>query len=395
MRREPGDDSWNYIRFYANIRKYLYMDPVDETGDGKMFECVYLKGHPGLSESNSDEPVPGSWRSKDVFTPHPTIPNAWKYITRVDDRVTLVNGEKVLPLPIEGCIRQHEMVREAVVFGVDRPVPGLLLFRGASANGVVDDEQFIDAVWPVISEANSHAEAFSQITRDMVCVLPSDVEYPRTDKGSIIRAQVYKQFAEQIQQLYERLEGGTQDQGVKLDLSQQELEVFIKSKYEEVIGTTLESLDTDFFAAGVDSLKAIQIRRELERHLNLHGTKLSRNVVYERRNARELALYLAGLGRDDANNVQVNGRSGTALMGNLIAKYSYFGDTVVRLPLGFHLVIRRCRRTNIALEPFRFSLERQVHLAPTYWRKCCRTRLFEKSIVSFVGTVRCIDSSTE
>jgi long-subunit acyl-CoA synthetase (AMP-forming) len=29
------------------------------------------------------------------------------------------NGEKVLPLPIEGRIQQYPLVKEAVVFGID------------------------------------------------------------------------------------------------------------------------------------------------------------------------------------------------------------------------------------------------------------------------------------
>ncbi len=86
MRRAEGDDSWNYIRIYSNIRQYIHVSPL---GDN-LFEFVYLKGHPALSSLEvSDDPLPGSWRSKDVFTPHPTIPDIWKYVTRLDDRVTL------------------------------------------------------------------------------------------------------------------------------------------------------------------------------------------------------------------------------------------------------------------------------------------------------------------
>ena len=130
MRRPPGDDSWNYIRFYPYHRKYIYMDPLGNN----QFEAVYLRGHPALMTSNSDSPAPGSWRSKDIFTPHPTIQDAWKFVTRIDDRVTLLNGEKVLPLPIEGRLREDPLIREAVVVGVDKSVPGLLVFRARSSS---------------------------------------------------------------------------------------------------------------------------------------------------------------------------------------------------------------------------------------------------------------------
>ena len=85
-----------------------------------LYESVCLKCHPALSASNSDVPAPGLWHSKDVFTPHPSVPNIWKYVTHIDDRITLINGEKVLPLPIEGRIRKDPLIREAAAVGVDQ-----------------------------------------------------------------------------------------------------------------------------------------------------------------------------------------------------------------------------------------------------------------------------------
>lgn len=333
MRRPIGDDSWNYIRFYANIREYVHMDPIQDGPNPQLFECVYLKGHPGLSVSNSDDPAPGSWHSKDVFEPHPTIPDVWKYVTRMDDRITLVNGEKVLPLPIEGRIRQHELVREAVVFGVDRAIPGLLVFSMLDPDELADSDHFLDAIWPSIQEANRDAEAFSQIGRDMVCVLPSNVNYPRTDKGSIIRAQVYQEFEQVIQDAYDRLEGKVQADGPRLDLGLKELEEFISDMYRRVMGIPLNSLDVDFFEMGVDSLKAIQMRLVIHKSLNLGGAELSANVVYECRNARALARHLFALAQGDKLNGVSHEPSPSSLMESLIAKYSSFGETVVGFSL--------------------------------------------------------------
>ncbi|KAI2635716.1 acetyl-CoA synthetase-like protein [Hypomontagnella submonticulosa] len=332
MRREKGDDSWDYIRFYQNVRKYVHMDPL---GDG-LYECVYLKGHPGLSTSNSDDPAPGSFRSKDIFVPHPTLPDKWKYVTRLDDRITLVNGEKVLPLPIEGCIRESDLVREAVVVGVDKPMPGLLAFKSRSADGMSNDE-YIDAIWPVVEVANSRAESFSQITKDMIYVFASNVEYPRTDKGSIIRAQVYKVFAEQINEMYATLEEAHEG-SLKLDVPG--IEAFLKDTYEQIIGAPLASVETDFFTAGVDSLKAIQMRRIIQKTLDLRGHQLSRNVVYERRNPKELARYLYSLSSGKGTKMNgvngVNGANGangikgeSKIINQMINKYSDFGQTAI------------------------------------------------------------------
>lgn len=318
MHREKEDHSWNYVRIYSNIRESIYMDRLDD----EHFEAVYLKSHPGLSTWNSDNPAPQSWRSKDVFVPHPTIPDVWKYVTRLDDRVTLSNGEKVLPLPMEGRIRQHHLIREAIVVGVDRAIPGLLLFK-AKAGDKLSDESFLDEVWPVIADGNLRAEAFSQITKEMVITLASNVEYPRTDKGSIIRAQVYRQFAQEIDSMYARLED-CQEGTLQLDLTG--IETFLKDTYNCIVGSSLESLDTDFFTAGIDSLKAIQMRRIIQQTLDLNGKQLSSNVVYEQGNAKKLAKHLSALGQ--GRNVEEEDR--IPLMKTLITEYSNFGNVVTQ-----------------------------------------------------------------
>lgn len=84
-------------------------------------------------------------------------------------------------------MREDELVREAAVIGVDQPILGLLIFRAKRAD-YMSDEAYINAIWPSVADVSSRAEAFSQITREIISLLPSNVEYPQTDKGSIIRA---------------------------------------------------------------------------------------------------------------------------------------------------------------------------------------------------------------
>lgn len=205
---------------------------------------------------------------------------------------------------------------------MDRAIPGVLIFR---ASDHLSNEEFLDAVWPSIEDANSRAESFSQITKDMVAILPSNVEYPKTDKGSIIRAQVNEKFADYIDEMYHRLEGD-QEGDLQLDLAG--IESFLKDTYKDVVGTTLESLDIDLFNAGVDSLKAIQMRRIIQKTLHLNGNHLSSNVIYEHGNFETLAKYLFSLspGGHDLSGSEDK----TLVMKGLIQKYSSFGETAVR-----------------------------------------------------------------
>ncbi|KAF7908711.1 uncharacterized protein EAF01_004466 [Botrytis porri] len=286
--RAPGDHSWNYLRILPSVIPHVYMKPIDNN----TYESVFLSSLSQLVTSNSDDP-PGSYHSKDIFTPHPNIPNAWKYLGRIDDRITLINGEKVLPTPIEGRIRHELLVREAVVFGIDKALPGLLVIRSEAAREM-SDEEFINGIWPAIGEANANAESLSQISREMTLTLPAGIEYPVTDKGSVIRAQVYRQFAEHIKEVYRRFEeAGTGT----LVLEGSELEQYILRLFVNELGIQLTGPEDDFFTAGMDSLKAIQARSLLLKKLSMGGNvrNLSQNVVFESSSVAGLAKKLCAI----------------------------------------------------------------------------------------------------
>ncbi|KAJ5399462.1 hypothetical protein N7465_009951, partial [Penicillium sp. CMV-2018d] len=314
--RPKGDPYWNYVKFFDNIRSYVWMKPISESES--LFECVYLAGHPALTISNSNEP-PGSFHSKDVFTPHPTIAGRWKYISRLDDRINLVNGEKVLPLPIEGHIKQHPFVHDAVVVGVGKVAPGLLILRAdePQANRLSNDK-YLNAIWPTIQEANSRAEGFSQISRNLVAILPHDAKFSRTDKGSMIRAQVYKEYSELIEGLYtekEQIYGNLQldfveTERVLLQIAQQEL------------GISVSSVDANFFSEGVDSLKAIHFRRLILQHFKFEmGHIPSPNVIFEAGCISQLARHICALQKGETLE---DAESDVSVMTDLIEKYSVF-----------------------------------------------------------------------
>ncbi|KAL8873972.1 MAG: hypothetical protein Q9174_000626 [Haloplaca sp. 1 TL-2023] len=313
MDRDREDHDWAYLRISQSRMDNIWPKPV---ADGQ-FEFVYLEHYPSRMESNSDDP-PKSFYSKDLFSPHPTKANAWKYLGRLDDRVTLTNGEKVLPLPIEGRIKRHPLVKENVVFGVARAIPGLLAFRADAAKDL-SDADFVEAIWPDVEAANRVAEKFSQIGKDMIVPLPSGVEFPQADKGSIIRPQMYRVFEKEIDDAYARLD--QQEEGdLRLDLAG--LEKHLLKVGSEVLGTELESRTTDFFTAGMDSLGAIQMRGMIIRDLDLGGSskRLSQNVVFETSNVESLAKHLEQLRH--GHDALVN--DWRIVMKGMIQKYSVF-----------------------------------------------------------------------
>ncbi|EME79628.1 uncharacterized protein MYCFIDRAFT_156894 [Pseudocercospora fijiensis CIRAD86] len=327
--RPPGDTEWQYMRLLRPAADHTLMD---EIAPG-VFECVGLDGLPSKGPSNSAPPYSEknperSFRTSDLFTRHPDPrkSNYYKYLSRLDERLTLVNGEKVLPIPIEGAIRQDELVREAVVFGFQRTVPGVLIFRSQEAGLNLNDEDFLEQVWPSVEKANLHAETFSRVPKELVIVKGADVLYPRTDKGTFIRAQVYQQFAADITEVYEAYERGGDDQsGSGLTLDVAGLEEWLLSKFREELEIPLPSTETDIFSAGVDSLQTTRLWRSIKKDLDLGkgGAHLSQNVVFDKGTVASLARHLYQLRTGEAPPDSEH-EDEVAIMQQLIDRYSSF-----------------------------------------------------------------------
>ncbi|KAL2882794.1 hypothetical protein SGCOL_002006 [Colletotrichum sp. CLE4] len=350
--REPGDKYWNYMRPLASAKPWLRMIPIA----GDVHECVVLDGLPSKVMSNSDDPAPNSYRTRDTFVPHPTIPDAWRYLGRLDDRVTLVNGEKVLPIPYENHIREHELVQEVVVFGVDKSIPGLVIIPSENAKGL-SKEDILKTLSPVINEANARAEAFGRVSPEMIEVVDIGTEYPRTDKGTVIRAGFYKQFADLIEDVYRRFEAPKDDVagGELLTLDLPQLQDYLVNLFRSTLGFTKVEKDTDFFEAGVDSLQASTARGHIQRGVDIGGKTLGQNVVFEYPNVLSLSKHVYALRTGESVDIEDE----IEVMRKLIAKYSDFperkpgtiapeGETVVLTgatgSLGAHLLAQVVRQ---------------------------------------------------
>ncbi|KAF2642844.1 acetyl-CoA synthetase-like protein [Massarina eburnea CBS 473.64] len=352
--RPAGDKAWDYLRILPQVKQWVLMDEIAPD----IFECVALDGLRSKSTINSDNP-PRSFRTRDLFMHHPTNHDWWKYVSRLDDRLTLVNGEKVLPIPIEGRIRQESLVKEAVVFGDGKTFPGVLIIKADSA-AHIPDEEFAKQIWPAVEDANARAESFSRIPQDLVVILPSDATYAGTDKGTFVRAQVYLQYQQHIEDAYNNFENATGSDSIdKVSLSLEELETYLLRRFREHLHVDLPSKETDFFAFGVDSLQCMKMWSLIKKEVDLSGKQdqLGQNILYETGNVSALAQYLDSL---NTGNQEVS-TDQTKVMTDLIAKYSTFKTfeypkptkqvvllTGVTGGLGAHLLSQLVDNSNVA-----------------------------------------------
>ncbi len=107
--RGSGDKAWDYVRAGDAVKPYLKW----EGRSSGIFELVVHDGWPSKVALNRSD---GPYATKDLFTRHTTIPDAWKYFARLDDTIVLMNGGKVVPNTFEHLIRHEKLVPEAVSF---------------------------------------------------------------------------------------------------------------------------------------------------------------------------------------------------------------------------------------------------------------------------------------
>lgn len=314
--RPAGDKAWNYVREHPKLSPFLKWVPRGNN----LYECCVMDGWPSKLQSNQAD---GSYATKDLFEPHPTIPGAWKYIARLDDTLVLVNGEKFSPVQIEGRIRSDHLVDEAVVFGAGRPFLGLLVVPSESTRAMAR-EVILEKLWPAVEEANREADAFARISKNMVKVLEHDTPFPRTDKGSVIRQAFYKAFAAVIDEAYDSADISSSDPTV---MGLEEIRAFLRDVTPRVLHKQIGVQDeTDFFSLGMDSLQALQLRSAILQNVDVAGKKLGLNIVFDYPSIEKLSNFLFSL------------RSGTAVasvpveeqMASLVGKYATFAPRTTR-----------------------------------------------------------------
>lgn len=284
------------------------------TGEEDVFEQVVVRKdkHPGLQGFFYTFPDDDEYFTKDLYKPHPTLPNHWIYYGRADNIIVFSNGEKLNPVTIEEIISDHPQVQGAVVVGTNKFQPALILEPTAYPKNADEEKKFIDSVWPLVVNANKETVAHGQIGRQFIMLTKPEKPFPRAGKGTIQRAGAVKLYKDEIDEFYERVGQVSAAEAPRLDVGSEEALV---SSIEKLFETHLQSPhlepDTDFFSAGIDSMQVINASRLLRAGLeaagfHTDGTSLATRVIYGNPTPRRLAQYLmatliSGDGKDSAN----------------------------------------------------------------------------------------------
>jgi thioester reductase-like protein/aryl carrier-like protein len=225
------------------------------------------------------------FRTKDLFTKHPTIPNIWTHASRSDDVIVFLNGEKVNPVDFESRVCRHPAVAAALMFGEKRFEAGILveLVDSQTKLSVAVRARIVKDIWPVIEEANSILPAYARVDEAHIIFTTPEQAVLRTMKGTVRRAATVELYKDAIEKVYREVEEMEMEPAVSGQLrramgSEDEAAGLVRQAVQETMKTSEIDLTEDFFSRGMDSLQVLRLVRFLRSSTALIGVTPS--MVY-------------------------------------------------------------------------------------------------------------------
>ncbi|KAK4237128.1 linear gramicidin synthase subunit D [Achaetomium macrosporum] len=300
-----GLSDWHYVRFHPRAGIVF-----DETVDG-VYELVVRR-----DEELADMQLPFSirgldqleeeYRTRDLFEPHPTVPDAWCWRARADDVIVFLNGEKTNPVSMEHYIVAHAPeLSGALVLGAQRFQAALLIEPAGVDRPLTTAEQaaLVEHIWPLVEEANRAAPAHARIEKSLVLLTTPDRPLIRTPKGTIQRTTSIAQYSAEIDRLYADAEVVLEDDTAGWALDPTDINAvkqFVRESVSAITGWNNVDDSADFFERGMDSLQVLQLSRILRR--SLYRLDFGIPTMYQNPTISQLAAAVMSRkeGEDDA-----------------------------------------------------------------------------------------------
>lgn len=276
-------------------------------------------------------PQAKEYSTKDLFKPHPSLPDHWIYHGRADNIIVFSNGEKLNPVSIEKTMMGHPGVKGAIVVGSNRFQPAMIVEPALQPENEKKANEFMDSIWPLVVKANKETAAHGQIGRQFIALSNPSKPFLRSGKGAIQRAATVGMYKNEIDKIYEDANEVTSLETPRLDLSSKEaLGRSIESLFEKWLGAPTLNPNTDFFTAGIDSMQVINASRLLRAGLEAAGVRvdasaIATRVIYGHPTSNRLAEYLYSVvskeGKD-ATTGEGQARQEDHAMEALVEKYA-------------------------------------------------------------------------
>ncbi|KUJ10780.1 uncharacterized protein LY89DRAFT_739770 [Mollisia scopiformis] len=127
------------------------------------------------------------WRSKDLFSKHPTK-DLWKYQGRADDTFVMATSPTCNPLGMEAVMVTHPRIITALLAGHGCEKTAWLLEVHDPPVHEGEKTKLVDELWPYVEKANEVAQSHMRVEDKQAIVFnQKGKSFPRAGKGSVQR----------------------------------------------------------------------------------------------------------------------------------------------------------------------------------------------------------------
>jgi thioester reductase-like protein len=332
-----GRYDWHYFTFHPCLG-IKYRQITGELYEACMQKDIEKESTQTTFTINSLNFEGDEYRTKDLFSKHPTLPNTWRWRARADDIIVFLNGEKWNPNSMEQTvIAKNQEVSAALVVGTQKFQAALLVEpKNKEAELTTEDKSsLIEKIWPTIEEANKDAPAHAQIEKELILITSVTKPMIRAGKGTVQRAATVESYSAEIEQLYTDLDSRINSPLNKISVSMLSLEALakiIRSSLVSILEAQEFSNEDNLFILGMDSLQSLQLTRKLRACLDLPELELS--TIYSNPSVTQLAHTIKSL-----QDTKENGGSQTVdRHKSMVQVFDECCESIRRIPISSRLL---------------------------------------------------------
>ncbi|KAF7956004.1 hypothetical protein EAE96_004925 [Botrytis aclada] len=292
---------WKYVEFHPDTGAEL-RPIIDNTHE------LIMVSNPDLAKQQPTFTMfsqATEYASRDLFTPHPSKPNLWKWHARADDIIVFLNGEKTNPISMEQhIVARNPEVQAALVMGAQRFQASLLIdpVNGDADLSTTERAALLEKIWPSVEEANQNCPAHAKVAKTHIFFTTPTKRMLIAGKGTVQRAGTLQLHQEELDALYTDADTMTAeiDDEIFSDIYIGDLSAVSEFMKEAVVSiTSWLNLDVneDFFARGIDSLQALTVVRNLRHGLGI--TSIASSTLYTNPSITQLASAVVKISKDE------------------------------------------------------------------------------------------------
>ena len=275
------DGDWEYVEFSP------FLGPDLRHIDDDLFELVLVRKE-GLAIFQGifyTYPELQEYPTRDLYSPHPSLPKLWRSRGRVDDIIAFSNAEKFNPIDMERSVCAHPAVKGAIVAGQGRFQASLLIEPVMHAAVREAEQSLLEEIWATIEGANRSCVAQGRVEKHLVMFTSPSKPMLRTGKGTIRRRPTISQYEKEFDAMYLAADLDAGKSRALVDSRQpcngESLDSFLLKIFSEQAGGKQMSVDEEIWSLGLDSLHVAAMVKAINGYMTSHERLSSSMIISE------------------------------------------------------------------------------------------------------------------